>query len=339
MVLKRRARHILCLVVETFVEDAQPVSSSAVAHRGKGLKLSPATIRSVMAELEAAGLLHQPHANAGRVPTDLGMRAYLDGLMSPKLHPWDRTRLQAATDVDDPGQFPGTLSRGLAGLTGQLAVVAVPGFLGSHFREMGLVRCDVGRFVAFFVSKSGLVQQKLLQLDFDLTPEEITHIQNFLNDKLAGQSLEQVRSFIQREQGEARQRRDTLTCRALQIGGQALPPPELKLFVEGASNLVKQPEFGDVETLRSLVHAIEDEDALLGLLGRILDASGVTVVLGSEHHFGGVDFLGCVGKPSPGPEGSHAAVSLVGPNRMDYGRFVPLVNYASELFEVFWKTV
>ena len=122
-----------------------------------------------------------------------------------------------------------------------------------------------------------------------------------------------------------------MTARALQIGDEALPVPALKLWVEGTSSLVLQPEFGDVDRLRSVLGTIDDNEALLALLERILDNTGVTVLLGSEHEVGGVDFLGCVGRPTAGPPGPHAAITLVGPTRMDYEGIIPIVDITARL--------
>ncbi len=333
MSLDIRAREVLQLVVESYIDEAQPVSSATVSRRGTGLQLSPATIRNVMVELEEQGLLAQPHPSAGRVPTELGLRTYLDGVMSPKLHPWDRSRLDAATQNGDPTEFPTTLGQSLAGLSGQVAVVAVPRFLGSRFREVGLVRLHAGRFLAYFVSPGGLVQQKLVEVDFDLSETELTWIQNFLNQQLRERTLAEARAFVLRELGKTEALRDTLTRQAFEICERALPRADFRLLVEGASHLVEQPEFADVDKLRSVLRAIDDHAALLKLLDRVLDHVGVRVVLGSEHQVSSATELACVGSRWHSATGDSGAVSLIGPQRMDYGRLVPMVRYAMQLFE------
>jgi len=333
MSLDGRARDILQVIVEAYIDEAQAVSSAAVARRGRALRLSPATIRSVMAELEELGLLTQPHTSAGRIPTELGLRTYLDGLMSPKLHPWDRSRLDATLQGGDLAEFPSSLGQSLAGLSGQVAVVAVPRFLGTRFREVGLVRCATGRFLALFVSPGGLVQHKLVEVDFDLKETEITWVQNFLNERLRALTLAEARALVQQELGRAEALRDTLTRQAFAICEQALPSSELRLLVQGAARLVEQPEFADVEKLRSVLRAIDDHAALLELLDRVLDGDGVQVVLGSEHQLGEATALACVGSRWQSGNGDSGAVSLIGPQRMDYGRLVPMVRYAMQLFE------
>jgi heat-inducible transcriptional repressor len=338
MELEARARSVLQVVVEAYIDDAQAVSSSSVARRAKGLGLSPASIRNVMAELESLGLLHQPHTSAGRVPTEAGLRVYLDGLMSPKLHPWDRTRLDAAaSQLDELGEFPALLGQSLAGLSGQMAIIAVPRFLGTRFHEVGLVRVNDRRLLAYFVSPAGLVQQKLVEVDFDVAPESITWIQNYLSACIQDRSLEDVRALVQRELQEAEALSDSLRRQALEICQRALPAPEVRILVEGASRLASQPEFADVEKLRSVMRAIDDKATLLKLLNRILEHNGVRVVLSSEHHLPEVSDLACVGGGLIG--NASAAIGLVGPARMDYGRLVPMVRYATELFERYWRGI
>jgi heat-inducible transcriptional repressor len=172
----RQSNTILQLVVEAYIQNAQPVSSSAVASRCPDLGLSSATIRAEMADLEAQGLLEQPHTSSGRVPTQRGLRVYLDSSVNQKLRPWDRARLEAAASHTDARAFPAHPGQTISGLSGHMAVVAVPRVAGTHLKEIGLVRCDVGRILAYFVSPHGSVEQKLLLLDFDITVEKRTAV-------------------------------------------------------------------------------------------------------------------------------------------------------------------
>jgi heat-inducible transcriptional repressor len=337
MELERRSNTILQLIVEAYIQNAQPVSSAAVAVKNPELNLSSATIRAVMADLETEGLLHQPHTSAGRIPTERGLRRYLDNMVSMKLRPWDRTRLEAKTSGSDASRFPAHLGQALSGLSGQMAVVAVPRFLGSRLKEVGLVRCGHMRVLAYFVSPHGLVQQKLVQTDVDLTPEELTRVQNYLNAHLAGRTLAQVRAHLQTELEEAAATRDELKRHAAQLGVQLLPAAELEVLVEGTTQLFDQPEFADLGTLRALLRTIEEKELVLRVLDRLLDGRGLQVMLGSEHPLRELPDLACVGYCWEGPGGDRAAISLWGPTRMDYGRLMPLVSYASELLGRFWE--
>lgn len=359
MELDVRKRAVLRVVIEAYIDEAQPVSSAVVARQLELLSAgrhsrdrhnvawSPATIRNVMAELEAGGFLAQPHTSAGRIPTEKGLRLYLDDLMSPKLRPWDRTRLDEVAAGAAPSTLPNALGQSLAGLSGQVALIVMPSFLGGRFREIGLVRVNPGRFIAFFVSLSGLIQQKLVEVDFDLTPDELMRIQNFLNERLAGRSLDEVRNLIAHELGEARAELDMLKHRAYTIGIQAIPQPTPSLVVEGTAQLVDQPEFADVAKLRNLVHAIEDRTALLSLLDKVIEMpvaakaeeGTAKVILASEHDMGDMLEVSFVGRSISSPSGEQATVSILGPRRMDYGRLVALVDYASQLLSKYWERI
>jgi heat-inducible transcriptional repressor len=343
MDLDPRSRAILNAVVEAYIDDAQPQSSAAVAQRLHHLAVSPATIRNVMAELETAGLLHQPHTSSGRVPTDQGLRVYLDGLGDLRLRKSDRARLEATAANVQPQGLPLTLGQSLADLSGQVAVVGVPRFVGTRFKEVALVRYDAHRFVAFFVSPGGLIQQKLVEVEFDVDAEELLQAQNFLNDRLRTHTVNELRTLIQLELEKNRQAVDSLRQQALELGARALPErvqnDELELIVEGASHLVGQPEFANPRQLRALLEAIEDRRALLQLLQRILDSAGVKVVLGSEHNVRPLEDVTCVGSTWHGPAGQPVAVTLLGPARMDYGRLMPLVDHATKLFGRYWEII
>ena len=335
MELDERRQKILQLVVDVYIETAQPVSSAAVARRQRSQRISPATIRAVMADLESAGYLSQPHTSAGRIPTQAGLRAFVDGLVRPKLRPWDRTRLEAAATAD-AASFPGSLGQSLALLSGHVAVMVLPRFLGAYFREVGFARCGPGRFLAYFVSPSGLIQQKLVVVDFDLDADELLRIQNYLNESLTGRTLQEVHQMIQQQLADAQICCHVLRRNALEMGARALPELELDVLVEGATHLMDQPEFADVGRLRELLRVIEEKGALLQLLDSIIKTPGIKVVMGSEAHGDFAD-LALVGGVAGGSNVGRATITLLGPTRMDYGRLLPLVGYASELFGKFWE--
>jgi heat-inducible transcriptional repressor len=338
MELDARSTAILQQVVDGFIREAQPVGSGTIASRLSDV--SPATVRAVMAELEAQGLLHQPHTSAGRIPTEKGMRAYVDSITKPRLRKADRSRLDAAAAGADLTDLPAALGQSLAGLSGQVAVVAVPRFLGSRFSEVGLVRLETRRFLAIFVSHGGVVQQKMVETDFDIDLAQLQLAQNFLNEHLKRQSVSELRDAIRQELDGQRSRYDSLRREALQIGIRTLmaQSDDLEIIVEGASHLVGQPEFTDFDRLRDLLRAIEERTALLELLEHVLDGFGVQVMLGSEHHVRVLSpEVACVGVPTVGPDGRSAALTLLGPARMDYTRLLPLVDYAAELFGRSWR--
>lgn len=337
MDLDPRSQHILQVIVESYVAHMQPVSSNTVAGLLEDMHLSSATVRSKMAELEACGLLHQPHTSAGRVPTEKAFRIYLDGLLSPKLRRRDRTRLDAAFEHVHWPDFPTNLGQTLANLSGQMAVVAMSRTLDSGVKEVGLLRYDKKRFVVVFVCSNGMLRQKVMTVDFDVEATDLLAAQNFINEQLACCSIGELRQRIEQELEGVRRRFVSLQRNALEIGAHAIKGaqkgPRLDLFVEGANHLVGQPEFSDMHELQAMLRAVEERTALLELLTLILDSGGVKVVLGSEHRVTALSHITCVGSAACVNVGTSAAVTLMGPARMDYGRLVPLVEYATHRFE------
>ena len=338
MTLSRRQTEILATAVEVYLATGKPVSSQAIAERKQGRTLSSATVRNELQALTTLGLLRQTHASGGRVPTERALRTFVDELMHPKLHPWDRTHLDAATRSRSQSELPVTLGHALSTLTGEVAVVGIPRFVGTVFREVGLVRCNRGQILAYFVSADGTVQQKLVQVDFDVRPDELQRIQNYLNDRLTHRTLPVVRELIRRELRDEETRRDQLRRSALEIGVKALPDPELEVVVDGTSRLASKPELLAGGKLESLLRAVEDKKVLLRILDQLLETSShdVTVMLGSEHDVSEMADLACVGASCSRDGQPDAAITLLGPARMDYRRVVALVRYATELFERQW---
>ena len=335
-----RRTTLLQLLVEAYIETAQPVSSSMLLLRHPQLGLSSATIRASMADLESAGLVLQPHTSAGRIPTEQGLRLYLDQLAPRRLQPRDRSRLQAVAEASDAGDFSQALGQALAALAGQVAVVATPRLVDAHMREINLVRCEAGRLLAILVSPQGLVQQRRIQIDAELEPAELTRVQNFLNARLLGRSLSDVRAGIEAELNDAHACQAAWERRALVIGALVLPAAaeeaQVDVVVEGAARLLDQPEFSDLSRLRAVLCIVEEKEALLTLVARILDTLGVRVMLGSEHRLPKVPDLACVSCTWQAPSGQRTVVGLLGPSRMDYARLMPMVRYATQIYGRYW---
>lgn len=334
-----RRDQILQCIVASYIHNPQPVSSSMVATGELGVNLSTATIRAVMAELEREGFLTQPHKSAGRIPTAHGMRAYLDHFVEYRLHPWDRSRLEASALCKDSETVVTQLGQALSALSGQMAVVSVPAFAGSRLREVGLVRLDKKRVLAYFISPQGTVQQKLVLLDFDPSASELEKTQNFINSQLTHKTLTDLRSYLQAELEAEKASCDAFHARMMRLSQKLLPIPSLKIVVEGTTQLLEQPEFTDLPTLRALLRTIEEKQRVLRLLDELLSGSGVQVMLGSEHAPQEMQHMAYVGCSWSKQHDARAAISLWGPLRMDYGRVMPLVHYASQVLEHFWERI
>lgn len=333
MQLSRRQLAVLQAVAEAYIDAGSPVGSADAARRLAGRKLASATVRTVMAELTAAGLLQRPHVRGGAVLTDAGLRAYVNEGCVPRLHPWDRKQLDDLAKNAPHDALPTSLGEGLARLSGQMAVLGIPRFAGSSFREIGIARCGLGRVVVFFVSPGGQLQQSVVDVDHNLSDSDLIAIQNLLNAKLTQRTLAEVRTLLERELQDQPSLRDRLRRLALELGIRALPAPETELVIEGTAQLAAQPEFREHDKLHGLLDAVERRALLLRVLERL--GSTVTVMLGSEHQVSDLPDLACVGMTCQRSQRA-ATVALMGPARMDYSRLVPMVSHAAGLFERYW---
>jgi heat-inducible transcriptional repressor len=341
MKLTKRQALLLEGVVDLYIDKAAPVSSSQLAHYCGGRHLSPATIRSTLRGLADLGLLQQTHSSAGRIPTQKGLRAYLDAGINPRLHPWDKTHLNTAAEAPDLSRLSVQIGQCLAEISGQLAVVGVPCFTGSTFREMGLVMIAPGRLLAYFVSPGGHTQQKIVEIDVELASTELQRIQNFLSAYLIGRTLFEVRMLLEGELAIAQRKADHIKRLALEIGLRALPTPDTHLVIEGASHLAAQPEFSDYEKLGRILKTIESKEDILRILKEVGDTGDVIVLLSSEHDITGAQDLSCVGTSCGRhhQQSDSATISLMGPARMDYQRIIPMLKHAKKLFERRWKAI
>jgi heat-inducible transcriptional repressor len=354
MSLNRRSRLLLQLVVETYSQTVEPVSSRqlvalcARANQPHLAGLCSATLRHILASLTALGLLSRRHASAGCVPTELGLRAYIDDLLSTPMRPRkrDRLRLDALFEASHQGvdpsaqaTYPNRLGAHLAALTGQLAVIARPHFLGCTVREVGLVRLDSARILAYFVSPGGMVQQRVVHVDIDVNAIEVQSMQNYLNVLLPGRSLAQVRKLLHDEIHDAIDAHHRLRQQVMHLAQQLLPEEKLQVTVEGTATLVAQPEFTYLPKLRALLATIAEHELLLRLIDGLGDAQGVQVRLGSDPALGALSDLAYVGCAHSSPCGTQTTIGLLGPARMNYGRVMPLVQHASKLLGQYWERI
>lgn len=333
--LDLRESEILKSVIRAHIVTGEPVGSRTVS-KGMGLDLSAATIRNIMAELEERGILSQPHTSAGRVPTDLAYRLYVDRLMGPS-----RMSASHAQTIDQAlkrsrGEIPELLeeaSRQLSRFSKHVGVVLAPEFNRIVVEHLEFVRVSPKRVVAVLVGRSGLVHNRILDVDEPVEQEELDRIGSYLSERYTGKTLPAIRSELLERLSEEREAYDQLVARSLELGHRAVSPgeSEAEVFVEGASNLLGEPEFSDLRHVRAVFRALEEKTRLVDLLGRVLESEGVQVVIGQENPH--ADLVDCSLVASSYRSGGRVmgTVGIVGPTRMEYARAVALVDYLAQL--------
>jgi len=331
--IEPRDHAILRAIIQDYIATAAPVSSRAIVRR-HGLRMSAATVRNVMADLADLGLITQPHASAGRVPTDLGYRLYVDTLLTTQ-GPSAQERQLLAGPPGDHG-LAGLLassSRLLSGLTHHVGVVSAPCLGDTTLEHIEFVRLDRHRILAILVSGSNYVQNRIFHTDRDVAEAELARISRHLNERFHGLTLEEVRKRSATELRQTREVYYQLIMEAVREEQLAPDSATHLLFLDGASTLLDEPEFDDIDRARELLTALEERHNLLTLLDRVVEAEGVQVFIGAESRLG--KSVECsVVAAKYGIEGRVlGAVGVIGPRRMDYARIIPLVELTSQVVE------
>lgn len=338
--LNERMQEILQAVVEDYIETAEPVGSRSLTKRNRGLDLSPATVRNAMADLEDLGFLSAPHASAGRVPTALAFRLYVEKLASRnRLTPRDREligALAAETQNRQLGPLLQDASKVLSSLSNHASLVLLPRLDNVVFESIEFVPVRERSVLTIFVAKSGLIQQRMIEVDFPLDRDELREMSNYLRSLLDGKTLSEVRATVLSEMASERVDADALMRHALHLGERSLlhtPNPDSSVMVEGERTFLEQPEFSDLGKMRKLFRAFEEKS----LVVRILDAVATrpteaasreetAVYFGAEGNVRELKDLAAVMASYSSEGGSTGQVGVVGPIRMDYARVIPLVE-------------
>lgn len=333
-----RQRAILNAIVEAYIATGEPVSSGAIAREG----LSSATVRNEMTELVAAGLLEQPHTSAGRVPTARAFRMYVDGLrggarIAPALLP-AASRSQIELSFAGVAGMQALLERTshvLASLSSGVgvAVTAITG--GDLLEHVHFSRLGEASVLAVVVTRSGLVRDRVLRLDKDLTARELESAAGFLNGQFRGWSVERVQAELARMVERERSEYQMLMAAAQQLWAKALPEAHeaQTVYVDGVANLVGSEE--DRERLRAMLMALEAKQRLIELLNAYVDArqESVRVVFDLEEHLPEMRGLVLIAAPAMVAGESRGTVGVLGPKRMHYENTMNAVSYIAEMFD------
>lgn len=333
-ILSERSQKILEIIIEEYISTAQPVGSRSITMH-HAINLSPASVRSVMAELEELGYLISPHTSAGRIPTEKGYRFYVDTLLRVsdldsdskdriEQH-YHKRGLQMADVLREA-------SRALSAVSHYTGLVMVPRLRATVFRHIEFVRLSSRQILAVFVTQSGLVQNRLITSDEDLTPRDLEQISNYLNRTMVGMSIHEARVQIVIEMAQEKALYDVLLQRAFKLSTAALDDEASgDVIIEGTSHFLEQPEFADLQGLKRIVRAFEQKSILIELLDRSLHTQGVQVMIGSETEYNELAGCSLITAAYSGKKGSLGSLGVIGPNRMPYSTIIPIVDYTASL--------
>ncbi len=323
--LGERERLILKGIIEDFIATGEPVGSQQLAPR---LDVSSATVRSVMAELEAQGLLEKAHTSSGRRPTDAGYRYYVDALVTVKeTARTDRQHIErTVAAAGDSSSRLVEASHLLHELSRHAGVVASPRSGPTRLRQIDLLRVRADQILAVLVTPEGLIHNKLLHVDFPVSTEDLARATRTLNQLLTGQTVEEARERLDREVREGRAAYDRLLERALGLIERAVTGVSVaEVVMSGQSTLLSSPDL-DLTRARALFEALEEKKRLLRILDQAASAGTLQIYIGAESDLGDVAI---VASPYRVEGQVLGTVGVIGPVRMDYGKVIPLVEFTA----------
>jgi len=338
--LNERSREIFRAVVDAYVEFGEPVGSRTLS-RKLGMGLSPATIRNVMADLEEAGLLMAPHTSAGRIPTEVGLRLFVDGLLEVgALSADERASLdgQCAAHGRSVNQMLEEATTALSGLSHCAGLVFAPK-TDAVLRHIEFVHLGPGRALVVLVTENGLVENRVIDVPLGTPPSSLMAASNYLNAKLVGRTLEEARQTVTADLEAQRAELDSLTSKVINDGLATWSSPnpggapDNYLIVRGQANLLGGvTALEELERVRALFQALEAKESMLRLLDAANRGAGVQIFIGAESDLFGL--TGCTVVIAPygnAREKIIGAIGVIGPTRMNYARVIPMVDYTAKV--------
>ncbi len=331
-----RAQHILRVLVEQYIREGSPVGSRTLS-KNSGLELSPATIRNVMADLEDLGFVAAPHTSAGRVPTAKGYRFFVDTLL--KLRPpaeRDIDQLQHQLRDDSPTgakAVAATASSALSSLTSLAGIVTIPRQHRTTLRQVEFLPLSDRRILAILVVNDAEVENRILNVERDYSAEELRRASNFLTEHFVGQELQAVRARLVQELRDTRESVNQMMIDAVSIAQKALETGQdaARFVLSGQNKLMDFDELSDVDKLKQLFEAFNQQREILHLLDRSIEADGVQIFIGEESGYQILDDCSIVAAPYHLDDDIVGVVGVIGPTRMAYERVIPIVDITAKL--------
>ena len=337
--LNERSREIFRSIVESYLTTGEPVGSRNLS-RILPISLSPASVRNVMSDLEQLGLIYAPHTSAGRLPTELGLRFFVDALMQiGDLSERERRSIEAqVVGAGSNKSVEAVLteaSQMLSGLTRSAGIVLTVKN-NVRLKHIEFVRLEPERALAVLVAEDGQVENRVLNVAAGLPTSALTEAGNFLNARIRGKTLAELRTEIETAVAEGKAELDQLTQKIIAAGLASWSGGESddrQLIVRGHANLLEDLHaLDDLERVRSLFDALEAKRGVIDLLGRAERADGVRIFIGSENKLFSLSGSSTIVAPYRDSEGRIVGViGVIGPTRLNYARVIPMVDYTARV--------
>ncbi|MCC6993451.1 MAG: heat-inducible transcription repressor HrcA [Deltaproteobacteria bacterium] len=348
--INHRARKILHAIVSEYLATGDAVGSRTVTRR-YGIELSPATVRNVMADLEELGLVRQLHTSAGRVPTDRGLRFFVDSLLKVRsLSPKEKEDIRLRYELPNLEfeELMKQTSKVLSEMTQHAAVVLAARPEVDRFEHVEFIRLRDGSILVVLVSQGGQVDNKLLggasahggqpasssatEEALRLTDAELERAQNYLNSLLDGLSLAELRSRVLGELARDKSQLDELASKALELGKLALPERSSELvIIDGQANLIESAAPQNLERMKALFKTLDEKEMIVQLLDRTMAAERIQVYIGAENEAAGLADVSVIAVPYGPEDRPIGTLGVIGPTRMNYSKVIGLVDFTAQI--------
>lgn len=338
--LDKRSREIFRSIVETYLETGEPVGSRNVS-RSLAMSLSPASVRNVMSDLEHLGLLHSPHTSAGRLPTEIGLRFFVDALLEVgDLTQEERRQIEvqvrASRQANSAEQVLTDASQLLSGLSMGAGVVLTHKS-DLRLKHIEFVRIEPLKALVILVSEDGSVENRVIDVPGDLPSSALVEATNYLNARIRGRTISEIRSEIEKVRDADQEELDQLSQKVINTGlavwsGETVQDPGT-LIIRGRSNLLTDLDAAeDLERIRLLFDDLESKKDLIQLLGLAEKGDGVRIFIGSENNLFSLSGSSLVVSPYRDSNQRIVGVlGVIGPTRLNYARVIPMVDYTARL--------
>jgi heat-inducible transcriptional repressor len=337
--LDQRSRDIFRRLVDTYLETGEPVGSRTIS-RILPSNLSPASVRNVMMDLEDAGLIFSPHTSAGRMPTELGLRFFVDAVMEVGAMTHDeRTRIDAQIAASNRARriedMLGEATTLLSGLSHCAGVILAPK-INARLKHIEFVNLGPGRALVILVGEDGSVENRVIEVPRGLPPATFAQASNYLSTRFQGKTIGEVQRFVRDEMESLRRELDEISARIVEAGlaqwAGEWDADDKTLIVRGQANLIENTAAAaDLERIRKLFEDIENKRELAQLLGAAESGEGVRIFIGSENRLFSLSGSSIIVAPYRNAEEKIVGVmGIIGPTRMNYARIIPMVDYTAK---------
>lgn len=327
---KSRKNKILEIIIRNYIETVHPVSSRAVCRKAR-LNLSPATVRNVMADLEDLGYITHPHTSSGRMPTDKGYRFYVNSLMEKEtlsqkdIETIDFIYKKGWNDMDE---LMSLTAKALSYITYKTAIVLCPRLKEFNLQRIELVPLDAHRLLVNLLVSSGILKSYIVELDTAFNFDEIRRISNFLNGNCAGMTLESMYDFLNRGLITYRDNLFYLCKEAQEILSLSTKIGKTaKLYLEGASYILEQPEFSQPKKAKEILHILEDKERLIETIYENTKSEGIRIYIGAENIFDEMKECTIITSSYKMGQSTSGVLGVIGPTRLEYPKMASAVNY------------